>query len=90
MSGIPVPLLLLSGMVAVLTVLLLWKLLLTAGLIGLAQWAALTQTDDATMTALVLGVPALITALTVARLVSRVRPPAVPRGLSRHRKGVLR
>lgn len=68
---VPAPLLLLGVVLALVAVIALWKLLVTAGLIGLAQWAVITQTDSPTAVLVVIGVPALVTAFTLSRLMSR-------------------
>ncbi|MBB5958418.1 hypothetical protein FHS29_005026 [Saccharothrix tamanrassetensis] len=90
MSAVPMLLVVLGAVVAlVVVVVVVWKLLLAAGLLGLAQWAVVTQTDDPTLVVLVLGVPSLITVVAVSRLVSR--PSAgLRRGRSRLKGVVLR
>lgn len=70
---VPAPLMLLAALLALVTVIVMWKLVVSAGLIGLGQWALVTQTDDPAAAVLALGVPALVTALTVSRLFSRTR-----------------
>ncbi|WP_433267255.1 hypothetical protein ACQPZF_00960 [Actinosynnema sp. CS-041913] len=87
MGAVPVLLAVLGAVVVLLVVVLLWKLLVCAGLIGLAQWAVVTQTDDPALVMLVLGLPSLVTALALSRLFSR---PAGFRHGRFHRKGVLR
>lgn len=75
MTAVPVPLLLLAAALALVAVVLLWKLLMTAGLLGLAQWVVITQTEDPTAVLVALGVPALITVLALSRLIRhRSRP----------------
>ena len=71
MTLVPTPLLLLGAVLALVAVIALWKLLATAGLIGLAQWAVITQTEDPTAVLVVVGVPALVLAGLVRRTVTR-------------------
>lgn len=68
---VPAPLLLLGVVLALVAVIVLWKLLVTAGLIGLAQWAVITQTEDPTVVLVVVGVPALVSAVLIRRAVTR-------------------
>ncbi|MFI9008844.1 hypothetical protein ACIGNX_16620 [Actinosynnema sp. NPDC053489] len=68
---IPTPLLLLVAALALVAVVVLWKLLAVAGLIGLAQWAVITQTTDPTAVLVVVGVPALVLALLIRRTATR-------------------
>ncbi|WP_158853163.1 hypothetical protein [Saccharothrix deserti] len=68
---VPTPLLLLVGVLALVAVVVLWKLLLTAGLIGLAQWAVITQTEDSTAVLVAVGVPALVLAVLIRRAATR-------------------
>ncbi len=68
---VPTPLLLLAAGLALVAVIALWKLLATAGLIGLAQWAVITRTDDPTVVLVVVGVPALVLATSIRRAVTR-------------------
>ncbi|KOX33789.1 hypothetical protein ADK67_05485 [Saccharothrix sp. NRRL B-16348] len=58
--SLPTPLLLLLIALAVVAVVVLWKLLMVAGLIGLAQWAVTTQTEDPTVLLIAYGLPALL------------------------------
>jgi hypothetical protein len=69
--SVPPPLLLLGAVLALVAVIALWKLLVTAGLIGLAQWAVVTQTEDPAVVLVVIGVPALVLAVLIRRTVSR-------------------
>ncbi|MFD1152599.1 hypothetical protein [Saccharothrix hoggarensis] len=68
---VPAPVLLVVAALAVVAVVVLWKLLITAGLIGLAQWAVITQTDDPTAVLVVVGVPALVLAVLLRRATGR-------------------
>ena len=70
-TPVPTPLLLLGAVLALVAVIVLWKLLAVAGLIGLAQWAVITQTDDPTAVLVVVGVPALVLAVLIRRGFSR-------------------
>jgi len=65
--SIPTPLLLLVIALAVVAVVVLWKLLLVAGLVGLGQWAVTVQTEDPTVLLLAYGVPALVVAALLRR-----------------------
>ncbi|WP_367134743.1 hypothetical protein [Saccharothrix sp. HUAS TT1] len=60
---VPPPVLLLVAVLALAAVITFWKLFATAGLIGLAQWAVITQTESTTAVLVAVGVPAI--ALTV-------------------------
>lgn len=71
MTPVPTPLLLLGAVLAVVAVIALWKLLCVAGLIGLTQWAVITQTEDPTAVLIVIGVPALVLAWLIRRTTSR-------------------
>ncbi|WP_158845003.1 hypothetical protein [Saccharothrix deserti] len=72
-ATVPAPLLLLAALLALVAVIAMWKLVATAGLIGVGQWVLITQTDDPAAAVLALGLPALVTALAVSRLFSRSR-----------------
>ncbi|MFD0199248.1 MULTISPECIES: hypothetical protein [Saccharothrix] len=78
--SLPTPLLLLLIALAVVAVVVLWKLLMVAGLIGLAQWAVTAQTEDPTVLLVAYGLPALLVVV-LAR-----RRAATPTG---HRAGLL-
>ncbi|MFD1152752.1 hypothetical protein [Saccharothrix hoggarensis] len=84
---VPAPLLLLLAALAVVPVIVLWKLLATAGLIGLTQWAVITQTEDPTAVMVVVGVPALVLVSLLRRTAHRStrsplsRPPLYLRRL---------
>ncbi|MEU7528971.1 hypothetical protein AB0A74_24795 [Saccharothrix sp. NPDC042600] len=71
MSGVPAPVLLLMAALAVAGLIVLWKVLLTAGLIGLAQWVVITQTESPTAVLIALGVPALVVAVLLRRAGAR-------------------
>ncbi|ROP40422.1 hypothetical protein [Saccharothrix texasensis] len=66
--SIPPPLLLLLVALALVAVIVLWKLLATAGLIGLTQWLVITQAENPTAVVVVVGVPALALAVLLRRL----------------------
>ena len=70
-TSVPTPLLLLAALLALVAVIALWKVVATAGLIGLGQWVLITQTGDQGVAVLALAVPALVTTLVVFRLFSR-------------------
>ncbi|QQQ76011.1 hypothetical protein IOD16_34000 [Saccharothrix sp. 6-C] len=70
-ATVPAPLLLLAALLALVAVIALWRLVATAGLISVGQWALITQTDDPAAAVLALGVPALVTVLVLSRLVAR-------------------
>ncbi|WP_199439302.1 hypothetical protein [Umezawaea beigongshangensis] len=74
--SIPPPLLLLLVALALAAVVVLWKLLATAGLIGLAQWLVITQAEDPTAVVVVVGVPALVLAVLLRRLRRTDRGPS--------------
>jgi hypothetical protein len=66
---------------------LLWKFLLTAGGIGLVQWAVVAHADDTTAQLLAFTVPALLAAFALSRLLpARRTAPTVPTT----RKGIMR
>lgn len=67
MTTVPVPVLLLAVTLALVAVVLLWKLLVTAGLIGLAQWTVITQTENTTAVMVAVGVPAIVLAVLLHR-----------------------
>lgn len=69
--SVPPPVIGLVALVALVLLVLLWKVLATAGLIGLTQWAVITQAENPAVVVLVLGVPALVTAALLLRLVTR-------------------
>ncbi len=75
MTAVPTPVLLLTAALALVAVIALWKLLMVAGLIGLAQWAVITQAEDPTAVLVVVGVPALA----LVALARRARRPALSR-----------
>lgn len=69
--SLPTPLLLLLVALAVVAVVVLWKLLMVAGLIGLAQWAVITQAEDPTVVLVAVGAPALLLAVLLRRAAGR-------------------
>ncbi|WP_199441703.1 hypothetical protein [Umezawaea beigongshangensis] len=69
-------LLLLLGL-GVTTVVLLWKVLLTATAVALVQWAVTTQIDHPAAVAVAYAIPALA----VAYLLTRRPAPRLPRSL---------
>ncbi|MFE2750452.1 hypothetical protein ACFXGA_00450 [Actinosynnema sp. NPDC059335] len=71
MTAVPTPLLLLAAALALVAVIVLWKLLMVAGLIGLAQWAVITQADDPTVVLVAVGAPALLSAVLLRRAARR-------------------
>ncbi|MBP2340278.1 hypothetical protein JOF41_006456 [Saccharothrix coeruleofusca] len=71
MATIPTPLLLLLIALAVVAVIVLWKLLMVAGLIGLAQWAVTAQTEDPTVLLVAYGLPALLVVVLARRATTR-------------------
>lgn len=71
MTAVPTPVLLLTLGLAVVAVVVLWKLLMVAGLIGLAQWAVATQTEDPGVLLVAYGLPALVVAVLIRRTASR-------------------
>ncbi|MFD7658714.1 hypothetical protein ACFV4N_32470 [Actinosynnema sp. NPDC059797] len=75
MTAVPTPVLLLTAALALVAVIALWKLLMVAGLIGLAQWAVITQAEDPTAVVVVVGVPALA----LVALARRARRPSLSR-----------
>ncbi|WP_309110278.1 hypothetical protein [Saccharothrix sp.] len=92
MSAVPAPVLLLMAGLAVAGLIVLWKVLLTAGLIGLTQWVVITQTDSPTAALIVFGLPALALALVLRRSIPPHRFPRRPAGprLRPTREGVVR
>jgi hypothetical protein len=68
MSIIPTPVALVAVLLALVAVVLLWKLLLTAGAIGLVQWAVITHTTDAAAHTIAYAAPALLAAVVLVRL----------------------
>jgi len=71
MTTVPTPVLLLATGLALAAVILLWKLLATAGLIGLGQWAVTTQTEDPAALLVAYGLPALVVAVLLRRAARR-------------------
>ncbi|MGM1059642.1 hypothetical protein [Saccharothrix sp. Mg75] len=71
------PLLLLVVALALVAVVVLWKLLMVAGLIGLAQWAVTVQAEDPTVLLVAYGLPALVVAV-LARRATRTGRRAGP------------
>ncbi|MEU4801209.1 hypothetical protein [Actinosynnema sp. NPDC023587] len=67
MTEIPAPLMLLTAALAVVGVVVLWKLLAAAGLIGLTQWLVITQTESPTAVLIAIGIPALALVLLARR-----------------------
>ncbi|NUT91252.1 MAG: hypothetical protein HOY78_04405 [Saccharothrix sp.] len=89
MAGVPLLLVVLGAAVGVVVLVLLWKLLVVAGLLGLGQWAVITQTDDPMVAVLVLGVPALITVFALSSLVPG-RSGVLRHGLRRRKEVLVR
>ncbi|GAA3638151.1 hypothetical protein GCM10022267_25810 [Lentzea roselyniae] len=68
MTAVPTPVLLIGLALAVLAVLALWKLLLTAGAIIGLEWVLITSTEDTTTQFVALAVPALLAAYAVSKV----------------------
>jgi membrane protein implicated in regulation of membrane protease activity len=78
------PFLVLGVLLALAAVVLLWKLLLTAGLIAAVQWAIVTHADDTTVQVLTFAVPALLVAFALSRLLpARHAVPTTRKGVTR-------
>ncbi|ROP39106.1 hypothetical protein [Saccharothrix texasensis] len=63
-------------LLAAVAAILLWKVLLTAGCIGVVQWIAVTHSDDATVQLVAFALPALLIAAVLHRV--RTSRNAVP------------
>ncbi|TWP51470.1 hypothetical protein FKR81_14755 [Lentzea tibetensis] len=75
MTAIPWPVLLVGLVLALAAVVLLWKLLLTAAGVGVAQWLIVQAAEDsAAVQITVFAVMALPTVLVLSRVLSTHRP----------------
>jgi membrane protein implicated in regulation of membrane protease activity len=83
------PVIALLVLLAGVALVLLWKLLLTAGCIGLVQWAVITHSDGTTVQVLTYAIPALLAAFVLNRLFSARHLTTAPQTTSA-RKGVQR
>jgi hypothetical protein len=68
LQHIPVPVVVVAVLLALVAAVLLWKLLATAAVIGLVQWAVITHTTDGAAHVIAYAAPALLAAVVLVRL----------------------